>query len=219
MKPMIRVSLILLILPLFGFSSAQREHIAMSINPTNWQEREFKGSTNYSLVSEDGELVLHASAAGSASALYREIYIDLNETPYLHWSWRVGTADPAISGRTDERSRSGDDFPARIYVVRRGGFPFWKTRAICYVWSRSQARDSRWRNPFAGRSQIMWAVDSNKTGQWIKHSRDIRADWRLAFQEDIRSLDGIVLMTDADSSDTTANAWYKNIYFSYGQLY
>lgn len=178
-----------------------------------WEQRSFAGETRYRGVVLDGVAALEAEADGTASALYRRLQVDLRQTPWLHWRWRVaGTFGPTI----DERSRRGDDYPARIYVVRRGGLAFWRTRALNYVWASARPADDRWANAYAGQNVQMWALNSGdaETGHWVSHARDLRADWRAAFGEDITSLDGLALMTDADDTGGVARAWYADIRFS-----
>jgi hypothetical protein len=178
-----------------------------------WERRSFQGETSYRIVERDGITALEATADGSASALYRRLTIDLRQTPWLHWRWKVAaTFGPDL----DERAREGDDYPARIYVVRRGGLAFWRTRALNYVWASARPIGDRWPNAYAGRNVQMWALDSGeaRVGQWVSHSRDLRADWRAAFGEDIVTLDGLALMTDADDTGGSARAWYADIHFS-----
>jgi hypothetical protein len=180
---------------------------------TGWSQRAFVGETGYRVVELDGEPVLEAHAEASASALYRDTRIDLTATPYLHFRWRIeGTFGPGI----DERSKAGDDYPARIYVVRRGGLAFWRTRALNYVWASAAPVDARWPNAYAGRNAQMWVLDSGeqRSGEWVSHVRDVRADWLAAFGERIDSLDGLALMTDADDTGRSARAWYAAIRFS-----
>jgi hypothetical protein len=86
---------------------------------SDWDSRSFKGETTYELV-EDTDLrsmVLAAATNGAASGRYRKIKIDLTKTPFLNWSWKVTKIFPGI----DENEKSGDDFPARIYVVVERG--------------------------------------------------------------------------------------------------
>ena len=178
-----------------------------------WEERSFVGNTDYQVVPVDGQVAVRAEADGTASALYRRTEIDLAETPYLRWRWRVeGTYGEGI----DETAKSGDDYPARIYVVRRGGFAFWRTRALNYVWSSAQPAGSRWPNAYAGDNVQMLAVNAGeaRAGEWIVHARDVRADWRAAFGEEIDSLDGIAIMTDADDAGGSMTAWYADIRFT-----
>jgi len=178
-----------------------------------WEERSFVGNTDYRVVTTNGGAAVRAEADGTASALYRRTEIDLGETPYLRWRWRVeGTYGDGI----DETAKSGDDYPARIYVVRRGGLAFWRTRALNYVWSSAQPAESRWPNAYAGDNVQMLAVNAGaaKAGEWVRHVRDVRADWRAAFGEEIDTLDGIAIMTDADDAGGSMTAWYADIRFT-----
>lgn len=184
-----------------------------AVDMMRWQERIFKNSTTYRSVMLDGERVLRGEADGSASALYQNHDINLRRTPYIHWRWRI---DNTLDLDLNEREKEGDDYVARLYVVRNGGLAFWRTKAIIYVWSNNQPVGTTWENPYAGPEVRMWAVDSGSehVGQWREHVRDIRADWLTAFGEEIDSLDGLALMTDTDNSGLFARAWYADIRFS-----
>jgi len=62
----------------------------------------------------------------------------------------------------------------------------------------------------------MIAVQSGagRLGQLVKEKRNIREDWRLAFDEDIEKLDAVAIMTDTDNSGQWARAWYGQPWFS-----
>lgn len=176
-----------------------------------WQAKSFLGETAYDLVDLDGRRVLRASSQAAASGLYREMAIDLEATPYLNWSWRVA----GILAGVDERSKAGDDYPARVYVVVSGGALFWKTRSLVYVWSSNQPVGSTWNNAFTANARVM-ALRSGgaQAGQWLSEKRNIRMDFKHLFGEDIRRLDAVAIMTDTDNSRQAATAWYGDIYFS-----
>ena len=65
-----------------------------------WQEKQFDGETDYQPVVIDGTVALKAHSISSASGLYREQRIDLHETPFLNWRWRVDKALPGLDERT-----------------------------------------------------------------------------------------------------------------------
>jgi len=183
-----------------------------AIDMLHWEERIFSTSTEYRGVLLDGERAVRARAQGHASALYQRRRINLNRTPYLQWRWRI---DKTLGPDINEHSREGDDFAARIYVVRNGGLSFWRTKVLNYVWSNSQPVGTRWTSPMAGINTQMIAVDSGDTnaGQWQVHSRDIRADWLAAFGEEIERIDAVAIMTDTDNTGTALQAWYADIVF------
>ncbi len=176
-----------------------------------WKEKSFVGRTRYQFVSEDDRQVLEATANGTASGIFREIEIDLNKTPYLNWSWWI---EDALHGN-DEMSKSGDDYPVRIYVVVSGGFFFWRTRAINYVWSSSEPLDSHWPNAFT-RKAMMVAVRSGSEQRrlWVTEKRNIREDFKRLFGEDIDQIDAVAIMSDADNSAGRVRGRYGDIYFS-----
>ena len=177
-----------------------------------WEEKVFKGKTHYQLVDENLTKVIRADSQSGASGLVREIKVDLNTTPILNWSWRVSNHLKNL----DERSKSGDDYAARIYVVVNGGFAFWKTRSLNYVWASKMPKSSHWPNAYAKNNVIMIAQQSGATGvgQWHHQQRNIRADFKRYFGEDIDSIDAVAIMTDTDDSGQKAVAWYGDIFFT-----
>jgi hypothetical protein len=177
-----------------------------------WQHKKFVGETSYRLKQVEDLSVLEAVSDKSASIFYYPIKVDLTKTPVLNWSWRkLQGLNPG-----DEKEKTGDDFVARVYVVKEGGLLFWNTRAINYVWSYQHQKKEVWDNPFAGSNAKMLvqrdASDADNT--WFHESRNVLEDFRQVQGRDIKSIDGIAVMTDSDNSGLTAKAQYGDIYFS-----
>lgn len=175
-----------------------------------WQERSFSGNTEYRIVEEDGVRVLRGHARGSASILYRERDVNLRETPIIEWTWKVDRVYPMI----DERSRGGDDFPARLYVVARTGFLPWETLAINYVWASEAMPGDTWTSPFTDKA-MMIAVRSGSSdvGHWRRERRDMRADFHTAFGERVNEITGYAVMVDGDNGQREAKAWFGDLAF------
>lgn len=178
---------------------------------SGWQEKRFAGETEYRLFRNNNRTTLRAHSKAAASGRFKEVDIDLKQTPVLHWSWRV---DNLLDG-VNEQSKPGDDYPARIYVVFSGGLFFWRTRAINYVWSSNQPVGTTWPNAFTGNAKMV-AVESgsNQLGQWVTEQRDVAADYRQLFGEEPGSVDAVAIMTDTDNSGQSATAWYGDIWFA-----
>jgi hypothetical protein len=176
-----------------------------------WNEKSFQGNTVYQFVQLNGRAVLKAESTSSASGMFYEKKINLARTPVLNWQWKV---DRIISN-VNEKTRAGDDYPARVYVVFSGGLFFWKTRAINYVWSNNQATGTTWNNAYTDNARMI-AVRAGKdqTGKWLSEKRNIRDDYRMLFGEDIVSADAVAIMTDTDNSGSTATAYYGDIYLT-----
>ena len=176
-----------------------------------WQHKSFVGETHYTLENSHGQLALRADSNAAASGRYREVSVDLNKTPILNWTWKI---KDLLTGN-NERTRAGDDYPARVYVIFSGGIRFWRTRAINYVWSNHQPVGSRWSNAFTDQAHMI-AIESGpeRIGQWISERRDVRADYRQAFGEEPGRVDAVAIMTDTDNTGATATAWYGDIWFT-----
>ncbi|MDT8409395.1 MAG: DUF3047 domain-containing protein [Wenzhouxiangellaceae bacterium] len=181
-----------------------------------WEAWEFAGETDYSLVpgtvadSESARQVVRAACDdATASGLIHRKVVDLTRTPVMQWQWRVDQVYPAL----DETTKSGDDYPARIYVVAQR-WPRWRSRVINYVWSSSQPRGHHWPNAYAGQF-IMLAVQSGpeNTGRWHTEQRDLREDFKRLHDLDIEQIDAFAIMTDCDNAGHETTAWYGPIKF------
>jgi hypothetical protein len=186
-----------------------------------WEPKEFSGESIYTIDEYKGRLALKALSHNAASGLVLEQQIDLTATPYLNWSWLVEKTLLQL----DERSKNGDDFVARIYVVIDGGFMVWKTKSLNYVWSSNQDKDLVWDNAFAGSSVKMMSVRGKEAqkGQWYQEKRNVYQDLidifgdkgsEQANQKAYKYIDIIAIMTDTDNSGKQAESYYGDIVFS-----
>ncbi len=181
-------------------------------NLKGWEQKSFAGNTDYQISEENGQKVLLADSTASASGIGKKIKVDLNKTPYINWSWRV---DNTLDG-LDETTKAGDDYVARLYVVKSGGPLIWKTKALNYVWSSNQDKEDVWNNAFQPKNAIMLAVrgSEDKPGQWVTEKRNVLEDFKKTFGKDIDQIDAVAIMTDTDNSQREASAAYGEIYFT-----
>ena len=197
--------------PVINYSEPTRIPVLTPPSLAQWNSKSFKGDTLYQPVTIDGLDAVKAESQDAASGLVRKIKVDLTKTPYLHWSWRVEN----ILRGTDEKTRQGDDYPARVYVIVSSGWFFWQTRALNYVWSSNQPVNSSWPNAFTGNA-VMLAVRSGNAnaGQWRQERRNVLQDLSEYLQKPFSHIDAVAIMTDTDNSGQSATAYYGEIYFS-----
>ena len=169
-----------------------------------WKAVRFTGETAY----RQQDDCVRAEANGSASGLIRAVETTLKQAPTLSWSWKAG-APLARARPAAEQSKAGDDFIARVYVIREGFLP-WQTRAINYVWSRQHPVGRHWPNPFTGNA-IMVVVQSGDEGlgEWHSFERDVAADFRRFHDMKVDQVDAVAVMTDADNTGGRAEACYR----------
>jgi hypothetical protein len=100
------------VIPVAKFSGAT----AGSELPDDWIPLKFMRilkNTHYSLVDDDGFVVLKAASNASASGLIRKIKIDSKKYPLLSWRWKI----TGIYSKSDINKKEGDDHPARLFVI------------------------------------------------------------------------------------------------------
>lgn len=94
-----------------------------------WKEKVFYGNTQYNWMSSEQGNFFKAEGYQSASALYYEKKIDLYKMLFINWHGRVQN----VLGDLDEKTKTGDDYPARIYVILPASWFSIYPRSINYV--------------------------------------------------------------------------------------
>lgn len=172
-----------------------------------WEQRSFQGETSYSVVTDGGGHVLRAQSQGTASGLVCKKEYRLQDYPLLSWRWKVRGIIP----NGNERTKSGDDYAARVYVI----FPHWffpKTRTISYVWGNTLPQGAAVPSPYTGKAMIV-AVESGaaKVGEWQTARRNVLEDYRKLFGAEPPAVGAIAIMTDTDNTGASAEAWYDDL--------
>lgn len=195
-----------------------------------WEPLEFPKidrHTNYRLVEEDGTQVIEASTDNSASGLIARLDLEPGESLMLTWRWKVSN----VFDQGDARKKSGDDYPARIYVA----FEFepqkasWFERAkrktvatvfgeelpgnaINYIWANRLPQGETVANPYSEETMMIAVTSGNEqAGEWVTVKRDLVADYRAAFGEDPPPIRGVAIMSDSDNTGESATAWYGDL--------
>jgi hypothetical protein len=200
--------------------------------PARWEPLHFKSinrHTRYRLVQTAGQVVVQAEADASASGLMRKITIDPGEYPIVQWRWKIA----GVSKNGTLQGKDGDDYPARLYILfghdsNKPGFfetlkyetaklfygPHLPMTSINYIWAPNASEGLMVPSPYSDRS-MMVVVESGerKVNQWVTEERNIREDYRKAFNEEPPMISGVAIMTDTDNTGGSATAWYGDILF------
>lgn len=178
--------------------------------------------TRYTTVRINGREALRAEADCSASALYAPVEWDLRRTPLLQWSWKL---EQPLAPH-DERSKSGDDFAARVYIMFRfdpARASWWQrarhrlattlygdvipSTAINYVWSSREPKGTTWDNPFAAEAKMI-SMGFGAMPEWRSEMVDVAADYEALFGQPPTPILAIAVMTDADNTCGLASAYF-----------
>lgn len=175
-----------------------------------WEHERFADETRYRIADAEGTRVLEATACDTASGLFREIDVDLEDTPVLGWRWWI---EAPIAG-PDPTTRAGDDFAARVYVVFSGGLAFWRTTALVYVWGSAEAPAVPWRNPFTDRAAMVVAERGAPGDTGLRSvRRNVQEDYREHFGAEPPAVRAVAVMTDTDQTGACATARYAELRF------
>ncbi len=182
---------------------------------TNWVERKLTGKeTQFEVEAEDdSNLVLRASSKESGSALWRMLQVHQGRVGKISWRWKI---DNPLYDDIDERSKRGDDYVARLYVVFEPHLINWKSRALCYVWATTAPVGATYSSPYSNNLQII-VVESGKEKkrEWVKEERNYAADYAKAFGRQPEMMTAVAVMVDTDNSAQQARTWFDDIVIEY----
>ena len=200
--------------PITEFSSL---HIGQRV-PSGWEILDFPGiseKTTYEIVEDTQyEAVVHARSMSGSGGIVRPVTIRAEEFAMLNWIWKI---DKTING-SHVGSKKGDDFPVRILVSFKNHADKPTSiddNTLCYVWADHEPVGTFVKNPY--HDHIMTIVVANrddKTGEWLKFSRNVVKDYITAFGRQPGWISAVTLLTDSDNTRTDTQAWYGPIALS-----
>ena len=181
----------------------------------------------------DGRPAFRATSDCGASALLLELPadFDLTKTPRLAWRWRVEQGIDAT--RHDEKTKAGDDFAARVYVLH--GFDADRSTAwqrmehkmgrtlfgaetpgetINYVWADQVDQGQSWTSPSRDEAMILALETSSSapsSSTWREAIVDLPLDAARLFSPPPRKAPyAIGLMSDSDGFCQRSVAWFSD---------
>ncbi|MEP6996200.1 MAG: DUF3047 domain-containing protein [Betaproteobacteria bacterium] len=198
--------------------------------PTGWQAvmlSSNKQPTEYTLVADEGVVVLKASARSSASLLAWRTDFDPRAFPLLSWRWKVTRP---IAG-ADTRERRSEDSPARVMISFSGNAASLRATdraagalaqaisghalpyaVLMYVWGAKVPPESTTVSALTSRIRmIAVASDEEGIGRWQSYRRNLAEDFRRVFGEEPGRVTAIELMTDTDNTGGVAETFYGDL--------
>lgn len=177
----------------------------------DWMERKLSAKpTKYEVVTdEDSNQVLRATSIESASGLWRMLEVRPGRIGRISWKWKI---DKTLVTDTAEKTKRGDDYVARLFVVFEPHFVSWKTQTICYVWAAKEPVGSIYHSPYAKSVGTIVVQSGNENrGKWISEERDFVADYKKVFGRQPEMVTAVAIMVDTDNSHQEALTWFDDI--------
>ena len=151
----------------------------------------------------------------------------MHQFPHIRWRWKIQR--PLTKG--DARTRAGDDYPIRVYVIfeydpERAGFgeriQYGAAKAIYgqypphsslnYIWANREHAAPILPNAYTDRARMFPLQHGGaKAGQWVEEQRNILADYRRAFGTDPPATATVAIMADTDNTGEQVSAWVDDL--------
>jgi hypothetical protein len=136
--------------------------------PSGWRHRKFwtRSPMTMSFAVKDGVPSMRFETHDSASMLFRSVDIDLAAYPMLAWRWFI---EVPIRSPLDERTREGDDHPARMFL--RFLTDWGDKRAMEVIWgNRLKPGDYKY---IGGFPHFVADAGDDRVGRWIDERIDL----------------------------------------------
>ena len=179
-----------------------------------WDEKRLGScSTEYTVEEIDGRGVLKAVSEASASGLYLKEKLSYRDRPYVKWDWKVEKFPERKNGESLE-SKKEFDFAAQFYVLFYSRVML-SSQGIQYVWTEEIPVGTSKISPYTKNVKIL-VLESGKSEEWKTEERDISADYLELFGKKLeKDVVAVAFMTDADSTGTTAEAYFADMEMGY----
>lgn len=229
-------ALLILLFPTAGMSSDDRCFREDFNSLDNWKPLLFAKITSHSSYTIEHlgqDTVLKAVAKASASGLIYQKTFDIRQCPVISWRWKVKN----IYIKGDARTKAGDDYPLRIYVVFkydpdqaglskrikydlikaiRGEYP--PDSSLNYIWANRLDKGTLIPNAYTDQAMmIVMQSGSSRLNSWITERVNALEDYRRAFGREPPAKAGLVVMSDGDNTGESASAWLDFIEVAKGE--
>ena len=179
-----------------------------------WDEKALaRHRTEYSLAEVDGKYCVKAVSENSASTLFYRQRLSRERGPFVSWEWKVESF-PERKSKETLNNKEEFDFAAQFYVVFYSRF-FLNMKAIQYVWAESLSVGTVGPSPYTKNVMIM-VLESGGSPSWKYEERDLKEDFRQLFGYELENdIEAVSFMTDSDSTDSEAVAYFGDVKLGY----
>ena len=176
--------------------------------PAGWYHRLFFARLPMSMgfATKDGVAAIRLETNNSASMLVRRVDIPIEDYPMLAWRWYV---EQPIESALDERTRAGDDHPARLFLTFRTEFG--DERSLEIIWANGRLEPG----------EVMYIEDfphfvanggGGNVGRWHDEEVDLRWLYRgLWGDAEAVRLSKIALFCDSDETGARSVSYFADI--------
>ena len=154
---------------------------------------------------KDGVPSMRFETHDSASMLFRQVDIDLAAYPMLAWRWYI---ELPIRSPLDERTREGDDHPARLFLrfeTDRG-----EKRAMEVIWgNRLKPGEYKY---IGGFPHFVADAGDDRVGRWLDEKIDLARVYDEIWKDAAPAhLVDIAVFCDSDDTHTASISYFAYV--------
>jgi hypothetical protein len=196
----------------------------------NWRPFFFpkiKKHTVYSIQHDGERHYLKTESDASASAIVYKEPFNVYDYPRVRWRWKVMN----VYRKGDVRSKAGDDYPLRVYVMfeydpeKAGAFERLKyglakkiygeyppVSSLSYVWSSREEREPIIVSPYTDSAMmVLLQMGAKNVGTWQDQNINIVQDYEKAFGARPPDRARLAIMNDSDNTGEHAVSFMDSI--------
>ena len=177
-----------------------------------WDKPVHFGKGSWEVVGDGEDQAIKLRTETSSFALEKNITVDLRQTPYLEWEWKVTV--PPTGG--DFSSPDTDDQAAQLLIVFPRTF-FERRKVISYIWDPTSPKGTT----AAGAGPIHLNVQAivvesgaDQIGQWVIEKRNVVEDFRALFGEIPERAVAIRMQINSQHTKSVAEVFWRTIHFT-----
>lgn len=196
----------------------------------NWRTLLFpkiRQHSTYTIVKAGNDSFLKAESNASASGLIYRKEFNVYDYPKVRWRWKISN----VYAQGNELSKSGDDYPIRIYVVFKydpdtaafgqkikygfakkiyGEYP--PHSSLNYIWANKKHAERIITNAYSSEAKmVLLEAGAEKVNRWIEEEIDILDDYQKAFETKPPAIASIAIMNDSDNTGERSESFVDYI--------
>jgi hypothetical protein len=175
--------------------------------PSGWRHRKFwtRSPMTMAFAVKDGVPSMRFETHDSASMLFRHVDIDLGAYPMLAWRWYI---ELPIRTPLDERTREGDDHPARLFL--RFLTDHGEKRAMEVIWgNRLKPGDYKYIGSFP---HFVADAGDDRVGYWLDERIDLARVYAEIWKDAAPAhLVDIAVFCDSDDTHTASISYFAYV--------
>ena len=183
-----------------------------SLNPLaeGWYHRTFwfVSPMDILFVTKDGYPSIRLSTDNSASMLFRDVDINLDQYPGLSWDWMV---EKGVKSEKSELTEEGDDHPARLFLSFEASNG--EKHRMELIWGNREVKRGDWKY-IKGSSFPHYVVNAGdeNIGKWFHENVDLTDLYKKLWgvEPGVRLTD-IALFCDTDATGGQSVAYFSDI--------